>query len=133
VADAINNTGLIAGSCAATTGQAHLVLWHDGTVTDLGTLGTPGTFSFTQAVAINNTGQIAGTVFSGGTTEGFFYSNGTITNLGSFLSSARGGTRHASQTARNHRRHRDAGRRPGVGRVRHLRRALLQRHRRHRR
>src|SRR6516164_9088310 len=54
VADAISNTGQIAGSCADTTGQAHLVLWHNGTVTDLGTLGAPGTFSFTRAVAINN-------------------------------------------------------------------------------
>jgi len=88
VADAINNTGQIAGTCADSIGQAHLVLWRGGTVTDLGTLGPPGTWSFTQAVAINNNGQIAGTVFSGGTTEGFLYSNGTITNLGSFLAAA---------------------------------------------
>jgi probable HAF family extracellular repeat protein len=84
-ADAINNTGQIAGTCGDSIGQAHLVLWHNGAVTDLGTLGPPGTWSFTQAVAINNNGQIAGTVFSGGTTEGFLYSNGVITNLGSFL------------------------------------------------
>ena len=58
-------------------------------MTDLGTLGPPGTWSFTQAVAINNNGQIAGTVFiEGGTTEGFLYSNGTITSLGSFLPAA---------------------------------------------
>jgi len=88
VADAINNAGQIAGSCADATGQAHLVLWHNGAVADLGTLGPPGTWSFTQAVAINNNGQIAGTVFSGGTTEGFLYSNGIITNLGSFLPAA---------------------------------------------
>jgi probable HAF family extracellular repeat protein len=88
VADAINNTGQIAGSCADATGQAHLVLWHNGTVTDLGTLGTPGTFSFTRAVAINSSGQIAGTVFTGGVDEGFLYSNGTITDLGSFLPAA---------------------------------------------
>jgi probable HAF family extracellular repeat protein len=36
------------------------------------------------ADAINSTGQIAGAVFSGAD-EGFLYSNGTITNLGSFL------------------------------------------------
>jgi probable HAF family extracellular repeat protein len=88
VADAINNTGQIAGTCGDSIGQAHLVLWRGGAVTDLGTLGPPGTWSFTQAVAINNNGQIAGTVFSGGTTEGFWYSNGTITNLGSFLPAA---------------------------------------------
>ena len=64
------------------------MLWHNGAVTVLGTLGPPGSYSYTQAVAINNNGQIAGTVFSGGTTAGFLYSNGTITNLGSFLAAA---------------------------------------------
>jgi len=87
-ADAINNTGQIAGTCGDSIGQAHLVLWHNGAVTVLGTLGPPGSYSYTQAVAINNNGQIAGTVFSGGTTAGFLYSNGTITNLGSFLAAA---------------------------------------------
>jgi len=88
-ADAINNTGQIAGACGDSTGTAHLVLWHNGAVTDLGTLGTPGSWSFTQAVSINNNGQIAGSVFmEGGTTEGFLYSNGAITSLGSFLPAA---------------------------------------------
>ena len=87
-ADAINNAGQIAGSCADTTGARHLVLWHNGAVIDLGTLSPPGSYSYTQAVAINNNGQIAGTVNAGGTTEGFLYSNGTITNLGSFLAAA---------------------------------------------
>jgi probable HAF family extracellular repeat protein len=87
VADAINNAGQIAGSCWDTSGTAHLVLWQNGTVTDLGTLGTPGNYTFTQAVSINNNGQIAGTVFTTGVgvSEGFLYSNGTITSLGSFL------------------------------------------------
>jgi probable HAF family extracellular repeat protein len=72
-----------------TSGNAHLVLWQDGAVTDLGTLGTPGTATFAQAISINNNGQIAGTVFTGGgTSEGFLYSNGTITNLGSFLAAS---------------------------------------------
>jgi probable HAF family extracellular repeat protein len=88
MADAINNTGKIAGTCEDSIGQAHLVLWRGGAVTDRGTLGPPGTWSFTQAMSINNNGQIAGTVFSGGTTEGFLYSNGTITNLGSFLAAS---------------------------------------------
>jgi probable HAF family extracellular repeat protein len=64
------------------------VLWHNGAVTDLGTLGTPGSVTFTQAISINNNGQIAGTVFTGGATEGFLYSNGTVTNLGSFTAAA---------------------------------------------
>ena len=68
--------------------QAYLVLWHNGTVTDLGTLGTPGTWSFTQAAAINNNGQIAGRVDTGGADEGFLYSSGTITSLGTVLAAA---------------------------------------------
>jgi probable HAF family extracellular repeat protein len=85
VAEAINNTGQIAGVCPDTSGNDHLVLWHNGTVTDLGTLGSA---TFTQAISINNNGQIAGTVFTGGTSEGFLYSNGAITNLGGFLAAA---------------------------------------------
>jgi probable HAF family extracellular repeat protein len=88
LADAINNTGQIAGECWDASGTAHVVLWHNGAVTDLGTLGTPGTAAFTEAVSINNNGQIAGTVFTGGTSEGFLYSNGTITSLGSFLAAS---------------------------------------------
>ena len=65
--------------------NTHLVLRQNGAVTDLGTLGT-GTF--TQAVSINSNGKIAGTVFTTGASEGFLYSNGTITNLGSFLAAA---------------------------------------------
>ena len=87
-AGAINGTGQIAGSCQDTSGNAHLVLWHNGTVTDLGTLGTPGSGSFIQAISINGSGQIAGTVFTGGTSEGFSYSNGTLTSLGGFLAAA---------------------------------------------
>ena len=84
-AGAINNTGQIAGVCSDTSGSDHLGLWHNGTVTDLGTLGGA---TFIQAVSINNKGQIVGTVFTGGTSEGFLYSNGTITNLGGFLATA---------------------------------------------
>jgi len=89
-AAAINNTGQIAGACTDTSGNYHLVLWQNGMVTDLGTLaGTPGTEpAFEQAISINNNGQISGTVFNGGATEGFLYSNGTITSLGSFTPAA---------------------------------------------
>jgi probable HAF family extracellular repeat protein len=86
---AINNTGQIAGTCRDTAGVDHLVLWHNGTVTDLGTMTTPGNWSFTRAVSMNNNGQIAASVFiGGGTTEGFLYSNGALTSLGSFLPAA---------------------------------------------
>jgi probable HAF family extracellular repeat protein len=88
LADAINNTGQIAGACWDTSGVAHLVLWHNGAVTDLGTPGASGTWTDLDAVSINNNGQIAGTVFTGGADTGFLYSNGAITSLGSFLPAA---------------------------------------------
>ena len=75
-------------TCGVSVGLAEvpdLVLWHNGTVTDLGTLGGA---TFIQAISINNNGQIAGTVFTGGTSEGFSSSNGTITNLGGFLAAS---------------------------------------------
>jgi len=88
-ADAVNNHAQIAGTCwgynsKLSTIRADLVLWQNGTVTDL------GTFSFEGSVAaINNNGQIIGyqTAITG-VNQGFLYSNGTMTNLGSFLPAA---------------------------------------------
>ena len=85
----INNTGQIGGVCDDTSSNTHLVLWQNGAVSDLGILVSPGTEPpGIQALSINNTGQIAGTVFVNGASEGFEYSHGTITNLGSFLAAS---------------------------------------------
>jgi probable HAF family extracellular repeat protein len=85
----INNAGQIAGVCAATSGDTHLVLWQNGAVSDRGVLVSPGTNPpGVPAVSINNNGQIAGTVRVNGTTEGFLYANGTIANLGCFLAAS---------------------------------------------
>jgi probable HAF family extracellular repeat protein len=78
----INNNGQIAGLCTDTNGNGYLVMWHNGTVTDLGTIGNIGTLSDLEALAMNNNGQIAG--WTAVTTTGFLYSNGTITNLSGF-------------------------------------------------
>jgi probable HAF family extracellular repeat protein len=79
---AINNNGQIVGSCRVASGNEHAVLWQNGTVTTLGTLGG---LQATAAIAINNNGQIVGWgTTSTGATHGFLDSNGTVTDLGSF-------------------------------------------------
>jgi len=91
-ADAINNNAQIAGTCWGWNSKlaliyADLVLWQNGTVTDLGTLGGERS----GAAAINNNGQIVGygtALGSGVATDGFLYSNGTMTDLGSFIPAA---------------------------------------------
>ena len=89
-ADAINNNAQIAGTCWGYNSKLssvylHLVLWQNGTVTDLGTIsGVRG-----SAVAINDNGQIVGYgTATTGVTQGFLYSNGKMTNLGSFVPAA---------------------------------------------
>ena len=89
-ADAINNNAQIAGTCWGYNSKLssvylHLVLWQNGTVTDLGTIsGVRG-----SAAAINGNGQIVGYgTATTGVTQGFLYSNGKMTNLGSFVPAA---------------------------------------------
>ncbi len=80
---AINNNGQIIGDCRDASGTEHGVLWQNGTVTTLGTLGG---LQVTNLTAINNNGQIAGWgTTSTGATDGFLDSNGTVTDLGSFI------------------------------------------------
>src|SRR5260370_1278429 len=88
-ADAINSTGQAAGVCWPSTDTAELVRWHNGTVTDLGTLGTPGTVTFPEAMSINSTGQIVTWIqTSTGAPDGVFYRTGTLTHLGVFPATA---------------------------------------------
>ena len=77
----INNSGQIIGSCNTNNGGTnHPVLWQNGTVTVLGTLGG---LQVTMVTAINNLGQIAGWgTTSSGAVDGFLDSNGTVTDLG---------------------------------------------------
>ncbi len=85
-ASTINNSGQILGTCTDGNSNRHSVLWQNGTVTTLDTLGGLQGFS---ASAINNLGQIAGSApTSTGAVDGFLYSNGTMTDLGSFTPAA---------------------------------------------
>jgi probable HAF family extracellular repeat protein len=80
----INNSGQIIGSCDTNNAQTnHPVLWQNGTVTVLGTLGGLQVLDLT---GINNLGQIVGWGdTSTGAAHGFLDSNGTVTDLGAFL------------------------------------------------
>lgn len=84
-ARAINNSGQIAGICADANGNGHLVLWRNGTITDLGSVGSIGDLANVEALSMNNNGQIAGWAATG---AAFVYSNGAITNPGTFDPSA---------------------------------------------
>ncbi len=86
----LNKNAQVGGTCwgydsSLSSLYGHAMLWQNGTVTDLGTLG--GLKS--TAAAINNNGQIVGSAeTSTGATDGFLYSNGTMTDLGSFTPAA---------------------------------------------
>src|SRR5215467_4205655 len=81
---AINNNGQVLGNCFySSLGLA--VVWTNDTPTVLPTLG--GVAS--SGTAINNLGQVAGTSeTSTGAEDGFLWSNGTMTDLGSNFSPA---------------------------------------------
>src|SRR5260370_3869984 len=56
----INNTGQIAGICADTNGNGHLLLWSNGTVTDLGSVGSIRGVENIENMPMSSTGQTAG-------------------------------------------------------------------------
>jgi probable HAF family extracellular repeat protein len=75
----ISENGIIVGGSETPTGEMHAVMWKDGIIIDLGTLG--GTFSVARSV--NERGQIAGD-FLTATSESraFLYENGRMRTLG---------------------------------------------------
>ncbi len=80
-ASGINNNGQIAGASDTASGYSHAVVWSNGTITDLGTLG--GTQS--AAYAISGNGQVTGWAHTASeATHVFVWSNGTMTDLGTF-------------------------------------------------
>ncbi len=79
-ANGINIHDQIVGMSRPATSGAFAFLYSNGVMTNLGTLG--GTF-YSNAVAINDAGQIVGGAQTAGdvTTHAFLYSNGTMTDL----------------------------------------------------
>jgi probable HAF family extracellular repeat protein len=79
----INDSGQVVGNSSTSVGN-RAFLYSGGGMTNLGTLGT-GTES--NALAINNSGQVAGWSYITGTFQqrAFLYSGGTMTNLGTLV------------------------------------------------
>jgi probable HAF family extracellular repeat protein len=83
-ATAINDKGQAVGTsgdvCVGVSALSHAVLWQDGSVTDLGSLG--GALN-NVALAINNQGQVVGdSNLPGEITHAFLWQNGAMTDLG---------------------------------------------------
>ena len=78
-AQAINNNGVITGSCDLPNGVAHGVMWRNGSIEDLGTLGDDD--APTTALDINSRGQIVGMSSIDDRLRAFLWENGKMINL----------------------------------------------------
>ncbi|MFC3711309.1 PEP-CTERM sorting domain-containing protein [Sphingoaurantiacus capsulatus] len=76
---AINNSGQVAGTSYATSGQA-AAIWQNGSLSALGDL--PGGSSAGLGYAINADGQVAGQGGAATGTRAALYTQGQVTNLG---------------------------------------------------
>ena len=88
-AQAINNVGVIAGSCDLPNGSRHGVVWRNGSIQDLGTLGDEDAPS--TALDINGQAQVVGT--SEATSDhlrAFLWEKGKIINLNQLISKQSG-------------------------------------------
>ncbi len=77
-ATGINDTGQVIVNALSSSHTTTAFLWQNGSLTNLGALGT----GFTSAAAINDQGQIVGTSVSGTRQHAFLWQNGKISDLG---------------------------------------------------
>jgi probable HAF family extracellular repeat protein len=89
-AQAINNSGAIIGSCDLPSGVAHGVIWRNGSVADLGTLGDED--SATTALDINALGQVVGSSNDDDKLRAFLWENGKMINLNKLIAPNSGWT-----------------------------------------
>jgi probable HAF family extracellular repeat protein len=60
IATGINNSDAIVGTSFTLEGYPHAFVWKDGVMTDLGTLDSSDPANFSEANAINDSGQVVG-------------------------------------------------------------------------
>jgi len=81
IAYGVNESGEVAGAADDSGGQVQAVIFKDGNVISLGTLGA--TVGGGEALGINNLGDVTGNATAAnGDADGFLYHNGKMINLG---------------------------------------------------
>jgi probable HAF family extracellular repeat protein len=84
---AINDYGVVAGHAATTPGYLHAVLYSNGGLTDIGTLGGSSSYAY----GINDLGAVVGySLLTTGENHAFLYQNGILFDLNALLASAAG-------------------------------------------
>jgi probable HAF family extracellular repeat protein len=90
-AQAVNNSGAIIGSCDLPNGTGHAVIWRNGSIEDLGTLGDEDAPS--TALDINAQAQVVGTSeASEGKLRAFLWDKGKMVNLNQLVAPGSGWT-----------------------------------------
>lgn len=79
-ASGVNNAGLVIGSSGTADDRTHAFCWQDGIMTDLGTLVGD---EHSEAVAVNNAGQVLVRSYGGGV-RAFLWSGGDLTEIHGF-------------------------------------------------
>jgi probable HAF family extracellular repeat protein len=89
-AQAINNHGAIVGSCDVNGNTQHAVIWRNGSIADLGTLGDEDAPS--TALDINDLGQVVGNTSVDDHLRAFLWENGKMINLNQLIAPDSGWT-----------------------------------------